>query len=111
MLASGLPSYLFKDSEQALDRIKQEFIRLYHATKDLDADEINLSQIEKVRRKRYLEEHGYSVELYAKLATSFLWAQQGNTLPAACWTLAHILADPKVKFVFDGKSATTAIQA
>jgi hypothetical protein len=96
LLAAGLPRNLFSKSVQALDRIHKEFARLYHATKDLDPDQINLSEIEKARRKRCFEEQGTSVETYSKVQATFLWAQQGNTLPATCWTLAYILTDSKV---------------
>jgi hypothetical protein len=99
MLVNGLPGYLFKDSVEALGRIRQEFVRLYNAAKDLDPDETNMAEVEKLRRKRYFEEQGISVETYAKITTTFFWAQQGNTLPTACWTLAYILADPKVNII------------
>ncbi|KAJ3045973.1 hypothetical protein HK097_001083 [Rhizophlyctis rosea] len=92
LAAAGMPDFMLKDARKAQARIAETMSR---RTLDPGNSLENASKFIKGRSVT-LKEHGATETQAGRLEFTILWAAQTNAMPAAFWTLAHILTHPHI---------------
>jgi len=85
LIASGAPDLLFPGVRRARDCIRAR-VSVAHAEASafIRAREVSLDRITSRRNRDHYQ-------------VAILWASQANTVPAAFWSLAHVLAHPDAR--------------
>jgi cytochrome P450 len=106
-VTGGMPATMFDEMQEAAAKVVDMFQRSIEAGNHLDAQQCP------VLHDRFLpiphdKLAAYSSKEKAQFMLSLFWAPQANTLPMTWWTLAHILADSRVKSLVEREARGSA---